>query len=358
MTPGYRYRALLGVGGIGWGMFFALDGDHDLGRNESRPGRLLDVRDYCKLHIVCHYISVLLGKDGFRVLPIGRIGDDNAGHRMLEEMSNVGIDTAQMGIDSEHPTLFSVCFQYSDGSGGNITSSNSAAAALRVEDAERALRNFDAQADPFLALAAPEAPLEVRHRFLQQAAAKGAFCAGAFTSAEIPQARELGMFRFADLISMNEDEAGTLAEEPFDPAEPGKFLARCAERLAEFRPDIRLVVSAGAMGAFGQHADQWEHCPAPRVPVSSTAGAGDALLAGVLAGLTVGAPFIDPETQRPSIAERPLTSALDLGVLLASYTVTSPHTIHPEAGRDTLKDFASRMHVQFSGPLGRLFFTR
>jgi len=55
------YRRIVGVGGIGTGLFFALEGAHDLGRDESRPARLLDVRDYCKLHIVAHYAAVLLG---------------------------------------------------------------------------------------------------------------------------------------------------------------------------------------------------------------------------------------------------------------------------------------------------------
>ena len=55
------YNRLVGIGGIGTGIFFALEGDHTLGRNESRAGRLLDVRDYCKLHIVIHYVAKLLG---------------------------------------------------------------------------------------------------------------------------------------------------------------------------------------------------------------------------------------------------------------------------------------------------------
>lgn len=58
---GSSFRALLGVGGIGTGSFFALEGNHTLARNESRPGRLLDIRDYCKLHIVAHYIARFLG---------------------------------------------------------------------------------------------------------------------------------------------------------------------------------------------------------------------------------------------------------------------------------------------------------
>ncbi len=59
----WRYRALIGTGGIGAGAFFALDGNHTLGREESRSGRYLDRRDYCKLHIIAHYVQVLLGED-------------------------------------------------------------------------------------------------------------------------------------------------------------------------------------------------------------------------------------------------------------------------------------------------------
>ena len=67
------YQQLIGVGGLGTGIFFALEGNHTLGRNESRPGQLLDVRDYCKLHIVIHYIAKLLGaqpnSSSFHVFP-------------------------------------------------------------------------------------------------------------------------------------------------------------------------------------------------------------------------------------------------------------------------------------------------
>ena len=55
------YHKIVGVGGIGSGIFFALEGNHTLGRNESRTATLLPVRDYCKLHIVLHYVAKLLG---------------------------------------------------------------------------------------------------------------------------------------------------------------------------------------------------------------------------------------------------------------------------------------------------------
>ena len=115
------------MGGIGSGIVFALEGGHDLGRNESRPGRLLDVRDYCKLHIVAHYPSVLLGArpEGapFHVLPIGKVGDDEAGRRLRAEMTAAGMDLRFVDTVTGPPTLFSVCFLYPDGSGGNVTTS-------------------------------------------------------------------------------------------------------------------------------------------------------------------------------------------------------------------------------------------
>ena len=127
------YQQLVGVGGLGTGMLFALEGDHTLGRNESRAGRLLDVRDYCKLHIVIHYVAKLLGARcsglPFHVVPVGNVGGDPAGKYVLEQMRDTGIDTSHVRAIPATPTLFSVCFQYPDGTGGNITTSNSAAGA-------------------------------------------------------------------------------------------------------------------------------------------------------------------------------------------------------------------------------------
>lgn len=44
-TPNLRYTGLLGTGGIGSGKIFKLHGDHTLGREESRSGHFLDVKE-------------------------------------------------------------------------------------------------------------------------------------------------------------------------------------------------------------------------------------------------------------------------------------------------------------------------
>ena len=330
------------MGGIGTGLFFALEGAHDLGRDESRPARLLDARDYCKLHIVSHYPAVLLGArpagEPFHVLPLGRVGDDEQGRRLREEMRAAGMDVRYVETMRGRKTLLSVCFQYPDGSGGNITTCDSAATELRARDVEEAAGLLDART---IALALPEAPLDARHALLRLAGARGALRVAALVSAEVDAARARGLFADVDLLALNAHEAAAVVGEAFpSSASPERFLAACAAALGAAEARMRVIVSAGRRGAWGYAHGEWRHTPALEVPVASSAGAGDALLGGTVAGLASGLPFTVAGEVRAALGDRPLESALDLGVLLACYSVTSPHTIHPDARGETLAAFA------------------
>ena len=90
----------------------------------------------------------------------------------------------------------------------------------------------------------------------------------------------------------------------------------------------------------------------------SSAGAGDALLGGVLSGLAAGLPFAAATAHRATLAARPLASALDLGALVAAFKVTSPHTIPPDLSLDAVLAFAREHGVAFGeafrrAPAGR-----
>jgi ribokinase len=320
---GPRFHRLVGVGGIGAGIVFALEGDHDLGRNESRPGRLLDVRDYCKLHIVAHYPAVLLGArpsgTPFHVVPVGRVGADETGRRLVREMSEAGMDSRFVREEPGRPTLQSVCFLYPDGSGGNVTTSNSAASALTAKDVDEAAALLDERT---IALAAPEAPLERRRKLLEHATSRGAFRAAALTSSESEAAKTCGLLAHVDLLALNEDEAAALGGVPFDPGDPRPALDACAAGLTA---GTRLVVTAGSRGAFALVDGRLVHRAAVAVPVASTAGAGDALLGGLLTGIAAGAGFDD---------------AFALGVAAAAFCVASSHTIPDGLGREALVAFA------------------
>ncbi|MGE5460038.1 MAG: carbohydrate kinase family protein [Solirubrobacterales bacterium] len=347
LRPDAPYRRLVGVGGIGGGMFLALQGDDTLGRNESRPARLLEVRDYAKLHIVAHHVAVLLGARSsgvpFGVVPVARVGEDDVGRRLVAEMGHAGMDASWVETVPGLPTLLSVCFQYPDGSGGNITTSDSAAARLTEADVDHIARLLDPRT---IALAAPEVGLGARRRLLELATERGALRVASLTSAEIENARASGLLALVDLLALNEDEAAILAGFALDPAAPGPFLGAVASVLDAEGPGMAAVITAGSRGAFALEAGTWVERHPPRVEVRSTAGAGDALLGGVLAAIAAGVPLTVP-----GAPEDALSSALDLGVALAALSVTSPHTIHPEASLDTVLALAREGGLAVRTPL-------
>jgi hypothetical protein len=53
-----------------------------------------------------------------------------------------------------------------------------------------------------------------------------------------------------------------------------------------------------------------------------------------------------------------LEDALDFGVLLASYKVSSPHTIHPDASLGELLRFAERLGISVVSEVERLVSER
>jgi ribokinase len=75
------------------------------------------------------------------------------------------------------------------------------------------------------------------------------------------------------------------------------------------------------------------------VEVASTAGAGDAHLAGLIVGLAAGLE---------------MHQAHELAILVAALSVTSPHTINPYADRDSLRGSAERLGMPVSNEVRAL----
>ena len=323
-----RYEALIGTGGIGSGNFFRLDGDHTLGREESRSGRFLDRRDYCKLHIACHYVKDLLG-DRIAVLPIGRLGDDEAGRELRHEMEEVGLDLRHVNTLPNRPTLFSFCFLYPDGTGGNLTTANSACASVEPTSVEAAAPDFAAWRGRGIALAEPEVPLEARLRLLELGGEHDFLRAASFTLGEMPAVRERGLLQRVDLLGVNLEEALAAAGLPpagREAADPAAQAAAAISALSRQHPALQLSVTAGVHGSWCWDGSAISHAPALPVRVETTGGAGDAHFAGILAGLAAGLP---------------LPSAQQLGTLVAAASVTSPHTIHKGITREMLRELAA-----------------
>jgi ribokinase len=332
-----RYRALIGVGGIGAGSFFALDGNHTLAREESRSGRFLDRRDYCKLHIICHYVQVLLGPQ-FPVIPIGKIGDDDVGERLRREMADVGLDMRHVQVAPGSQTLFSFCFIYPDGSGGNMTTDDSACSQVDAASVAAAEPEFARYAGAGIALAAPEVPLSARRALLDTASRYGFLRVASFAAGEIAAAIGGGMLACIDLLALNLSEAAALAGCSAEERPASAIAAAAVKSLSRHNPTASVTITAGSQGSWAWDGEHLWHQPALPVPVAGTAGAGDAFLAGVLVGLVAG---LD------------LAQSHELAALVAAHAVTSPHTINKTTDRAALHRLVRELGLPLSEPVRR-----
>lgn len=328
MTGVPRYRVVVGTGGIGAGIAFALHGDHTLGREESRAATLLDARDYCKLHIVVHHLRRFHPPE-VQIMPIGRIGDDDAGRRLAAEMTAAGLDLRHVATDPDAPTLFAVAFSYPNGDGGNLTALGSASDQVTPDDIRAVEPSLIPFRDAGIAIALPEVPLPARVELLTMATELGFLRVGTFVSGEAAAAVDAGLLERTDLLVLNRDEAAALTGEPR--TVDHHTALRTVERLDTLRKGHSTthaaVVTAGSHGSWSWDGARLEHAPALVRPVRSTAGAGDAHLAGIVTGLTSG---LD------------VHAANRFGALVSGLKVTSAHTINPDITAGLVLDEAER----------------
>lgn len=318
-----RYQALLGTGGVGRGSFFALDGNHTLGREESRGGRFLERQDYCKLHIICHYVQVLLGPS-FKVIMASKVGEDEHGRRLLAEMQETGLDTRFIPPSPEDATLYSICFVYPDGTGGNLTASNAATSKVDPAFIDELLPEFAGRRGQGIALAAPEVPLPARCRLLELGTEYDFFRAASLTYEEACSDQFIPLLPHCDLLALNLGEAAALGG--VDPEQPAlEIVQAAADRLRGLGSSACLSITGGKMGSWCWSGDTLIHTPAFPVQPVNTAGAGDAHLASLLIGMTAGLSW---------------PAAHQLAALVAALKITSPHTIHKGLERQSLSSFA------------------
>lgn len=319
-------------------MFFQLEGNHTLGREESRAGRFLEQRDFCKLHIISHYVKVLLGPN-FPALMISRIGQDTIGQEVYRVMQDTGLDVRYVQICPGEQTMFAVCFLYPDGTGGNLSSDTSACSRVTPADISRVEEEFSRYAGCGIALAAPEIPLDARLRLLELGAQYQFFRAASFVSGEIRLAVEMGLVPLIDLLSINLHEAAAALDLPYNPLQPEQIILPAIEHFSRLNPGICLCVTAGKAGSWVWAGGMLRYLPALPIPILTTAGAGDAFLGGMIASLAAG--LLPGE-------------AHELARLVAASSVTSADTINFQTDRSCLRTIVKNHSVEISRSISSL----
>ena len=326
------YDVIVGTGGIGSGIFMRLEGNALLGREESRPVTLIDARDYCKLHIVFHYLQVLIGEQ-VRLIPVGKVGDDAAGLQLIDEMRMTGLDLDYVTTVPDQDTLYSVSFSYPNGDGGNLTTSQSASNEVTPEDIRAAEPELSRAFGRGIVLALPEVPLEAQIALLRMGGEQGSLRVAAFLSSEAATVSSLGLLEDVDLLVLNADEATAFTGVEAGSAEG--FAQLSIDRLLAQNERLWIVITAGIRGSWSWDGETTAHVPAIPAHVRSTAGAGDSHLAGILCGIARGVG---------------LHEANRFASLISSMKVASPHSINRDIDWASVKKTAAV--IGFSLPAG------
>ena len=344
-----KYDHIIGCGGIGHGIIFSFQEEATLGRNESRLAVLEPAEDYCKLHIILHYMAMLVAAehDNFKVYPIGMVGDETNGKRLRAEMKEVGMQIDHVGLSRTSQTMFSVCFQYPDFSGGNITSSNSAGNEVTPEKIAAFFEPYDRYEKKGIFLAVPEVPLPARMALLRHGRKHGGLNVSSMLSEEAAEFAAADGYPLTDLLAINIDEAKSIAAAD-DQATVESIVRRCVEVVTGHNPALAVLITNGAQGSYCYQRGTLEFTPVVKTDVVSTAGAGDALLAGTLAGMVYGLPLTG------SGGEASGPTAVELGTLVAAMAVESIHTINKEIDATTLEQYARQHLKDFDNRVTRL----
>ena len=127
-----------------------------------------------------------------------------------------------------------------------------------------------------------------------------------------------------DCLICNQLEAGVLFSDDYSEKTPAEMEKILAERLKAANVPA-MVVTMGGDGAVYAEADgESGFCPAQKVQVKDTTGAGDAFCAGVSAGLTYG---------------KTIGKAVEIGTRLAASVITSSENVCPLCPRFRPEEF-------------------
>lgn len=308
------YNKIVGTGGLGVGVIYQMDGNHPIGKSESRKAYLQPYQDFCKIHIILHYVSKLIQDLALpvKVLPISAVGVDANGRKVLKLLEKVGMELDFVKSLSDRSTLSCICQNYPDGSSSNITEGASACDDLNEKMFPEIQTVFDSQT---IFVAAPEVPLEFRQSLLQKSKNAGAFTLASYTSGEIKHDSHLN-FANIDVLLLNHDETCALLEvEP----EIGlkEMLKMIPQKLSAFLNHGHFIFTNGKEGVYHFHKNERNQSKPFVFPSKNTAGAGDAFFSGILFGILKGCPVYSDS----------LECSIGWGLLFSRISVESTDTI-------------------------------
>ena len=117
-----------------------------------------------------------------------------------------------------------------------------------------------------------------------------------------------------DCVICNQQEAGILFLDDYEDKTPEEMRDILAERIASAKIPSMVVTMGGDGAVYANNRGEKGVCPARKVQVKDTTGAGDAFCAGVAIGMTYG---------------KTMAEAVEIGTMLAASVITSSENVCP-----------------------------
>ena len=222
--------------------------------------------------------AVAAARLGAGVRMIGRIGDDEFGHRVRAEVAAAGVEVSHVRVDTETATATGHIVV--DGEGRNaIVVASGANARLTPDDLASA---ENAWIDARLMVLHLEIPLATHLAAIAIARERSI---RVILNAAPMDVEARALIEAADCLVVNEVEAEQLAGEPITSAADALDFAHALQQRGQ-----AIVVTIGAGGAVLATGGRTSQVAAPRVEVVDTTAAGDAFVGGFSAALLRGLP--------------------------------------------------------------------
>jgi len=117
-----------------------------------------------------------------------------------------------------------------------------------------------------------------------------------------------------DCLICNQLEAGILFADDYSEKSPEELCEILSHKVSQANFPSMVVTMGGKGAVYADYTGVKGVCPARKVQVKDTTGAGDAFCAGVAAGMTYG---------------KSLAEAVEIGTLLAASVITSTENVCP-----------------------------
>jgi ribokinase len=221
--------------------------------------------------------AVMAARAGAKCAMIGRVGNDDFGKMLTDNLKNQNVNIDSVSIDPAHGTGMSAAILQDDGEYGAVIVSGSNLA-LQPDDAAAAWQNLGSAKYLILQNEVPE-PVNI-------AVAQTARKSGAHVILNAAPARKMSerLLQLVDLLIVNRIEAEMLSGITISDAKSALALL---PKLA--LPNQMVVITMGGMGLVFQTRDSQCDFIAPhKVDVKSAHGAGDCFVGALAQSLTSG----------------------------------------------------------------------